>query len=95
MNLTNDAMLVDLTVTAWSGRRYDREASDHVAAAHDKAVASVKPGKEREMLHVEWLARNQAPRAKSRRRGSASCRESSSPTRWRQSALPQKSGACA
>ncbi|MDE0171928.1 MAG: hypothetical protein OYH76_13245 [Defluviicoccus sp.] len=40
MNLTNDAMLVDLTITAWSGRRYDREASDHVAAAHDASSSA-------------------------------------------------------
>lgn len=40
MNLTNDAMLVDLTITAWSGRRYDREASDQVAAAHDASSSA-------------------------------------------------------
>ena len=40
MNLTNDAMLVALRITAWSGRRYDREASDHVAAAHDASSSA-------------------------------------------------------
>jgi len=40
MNLTDDAMLVDLRITAWSGRRYDREASDHVAASHDAASSA-------------------------------------------------------
>ena len=35
MNLTRDAMLVGLRISAWSGRLYDREASDHVAAHHD------------------------------------------------------------
>ena len=40
MNLTDDAMLVDLRITAWSGRRYDREASDHVAAAHDASSSA-------------------------------------------------------
>jgi len=28
-------MLVSLRISAWSGRLYDREASDHVAAHHD------------------------------------------------------------
>ena len=40
MNLTDDAMLVGLTISAWSGRRYDREASDHVAASHDAASSA-------------------------------------------------------
>ena len=40
MNLTDDAMLVALRITAWSGRRYDREASDHVAAAHDASSSA-------------------------------------------------------
>ena len=40
MNLTDDAMLVDLRITAWSGRRYDREASDHVAASHDASSSA-------------------------------------------------------
>ena len=40
MNLANDAMLVALRITAWSGRRYDREASDHVAAAHDASSSA-------------------------------------------------------
>ena len=35
MDLNRDAMLVSLRITAWSGRLYDREASDHVAAHHD------------------------------------------------------------
>ncbi len=35
MELTRDAMLVYLRISAWSGRLYDREASDHVAAHHD------------------------------------------------------------
>ncbi|MCY4440511.1 MAG: hypothetical protein OXE53_09925 [Deltaproteobacteria bacterium] len=35
MDLTRDAMLVSLRISAWSGRLYDREASDHVAAHHD------------------------------------------------------------
>jgi len=35
MDLTRDAMLVSLRISAWSGRLYDREASDHVAAQHD------------------------------------------------------------
>ena len=32
MNLTHDAMLVSLRINAWSGRLYDRQASNHVAA---------------------------------------------------------------
>ena len=39
MDLNRDAMLVGLRIPAWSGRLYDREASDHVAAHHD-ALAS-------------------------------------------------------
>ena len=35
MDLNKDAMLVSLRISAWSGRLYDREASDHVAAHHD------------------------------------------------------------
>ena len=31
MNLTHDAMLVSLRINAWSGRLYDRQASNHVA----------------------------------------------------------------
>ena len=40
MNLTDDAMLVYLRVTAWSGRRYDREASDQVAAQHEASSSA-------------------------------------------------------
>ena len=35
MDLKSDAMLVGLRISAWSGRLYDREASDHVAVHHD------------------------------------------------------------
>ena len=35
MNLTHDAMLVALHISAWSGRLYDREASNQVAAHND------------------------------------------------------------
>ena len=35
MNLTHDAMLVSLRINAWSGRLYDRQASNHVAAHHE------------------------------------------------------------
>ena len=35
MDLTRDAMLVTLRIHSWSGRRYDRKASDHVAYHHD------------------------------------------------------------
>ena len=38
MDLTRDAMLVGLRISAWSGRLYDREASDHVAAHHDAST---------------------------------------------------------
>ena len=40
MNLTHDAMLVSLRITAWSGRLYDRQASNHVAAQHDAAASA-------------------------------------------------------
>ena len=40
MNLNNDAMLVSLRITAWSGRIHDREASDHVAAHHDASASA-------------------------------------------------------
>ena len=40
MNLTDDAMLVSLRISTWSGRRYDREASDHVAAHHDASSSA-------------------------------------------------------
>ena len=35
MNLSNDAMLVTLRIQGWSGRRYDRKASQYVAVHHD------------------------------------------------------------
>ena len=40
MDLNRDAMLVGLNITAWSGRIYDREASDHVAAHHDASASA-------------------------------------------------------
>ena len=40
MNLNDDAMLVSLRITAWSGRLYDREASNHVAVHHDAAASA-------------------------------------------------------
>jgi len=40
MNLTDDAMQVSLRITAWSGRRHDRAASDHVAAHHDASASA-------------------------------------------------------
>jgi len=40
MDLTRDAMLVSLRISAWSGRLYDREASDHVAAQHDASSSA-------------------------------------------------------
>ena len=40
MNLSHDAMLVSLRITAWSGRLYDRQASNHVAAHHDASASA-------------------------------------------------------
>ena len=40
MDLTRDAMLVGLRISAWSGRLYDREASDHVAAHHEASTSA-------------------------------------------------------
>ena len=40
MDLNRDAMLVGLHIAAWSGRIYDREASDHVAVAHDASASA-------------------------------------------------------
>ncbi|MCY4489674.1 MAG: hypothetical protein OXF11_21545 [Deltaproteobacteria bacterium] len=40
MDLNRDAMLVGLRIRAWSGRLYDREASDHVAAHHDASSSA-------------------------------------------------------
>ena len=40
MNLNDDAMLVGLRITAWSGRLYDREASNHVAVHHDASASA-------------------------------------------------------
>ncbi len=40
MDLTHDAMLVSLRISAWSGRLYDREASDHVAVQHDASTSA-------------------------------------------------------
>ena len=40
MNLTHDAMLVCLHVAAWSGRLYDRQASDHVAVHHEASTSA-------------------------------------------------------
>ena len=36
MNLSHDAMLVTLRIHGWSGRRYDRKASQYVAAHHER-----------------------------------------------------------
>ena len=40
MDLNRDAMLVGLRITAWSGRLYDRETSDHVAVHHDASASA-------------------------------------------------------
>ena len=40
MNLNDDAMLVSLRITAWSGRLYDREASNHIAVHHDASASA-------------------------------------------------------
>ncbi|MDE0435552.1 MAG: hypothetical protein OXH92_16215 [Bryobacterales bacterium] len=40
MDLNRDAMLVGLHIAAWSGRLYDRQASDHVAVAHEASTAA-------------------------------------------------------
>ena len=40
MNLTHDAMLVCLRINAWSGRLYDRQASNHVAAYHEASASA-------------------------------------------------------
>ena len=40
MDLSRDAMLVSLRISAWSGRLHDREASDHVAAQHDASTSA-------------------------------------------------------
>jgi len=40
MNLTDDAMLVSLRITAWSGRLHDRQASNHVAVHHEASTSA-------------------------------------------------------
>ena len=40
MDLNRDAMLVGLHIAAWSGRLYDRQASDHVAVAHEASSSA-------------------------------------------------------
>ncbi len=40
MNLSHDAMLVALRISAWSGRLHDREASTHVAVSHDASTGA-------------------------------------------------------
>ena len=40
MNLTHDAMLVGLRISAWSGRLHDRNASNHVAVHHEASPAA-------------------------------------------------------
>ena len=40
MDLNRDAMLVGLHIAAWSGRLYDRQASDHVAVAHEASTSA-------------------------------------------------------
>ena len=40
MDLNRDAMLVGLHIATWSGRIYDREASNHVAVAHDASASA-------------------------------------------------------
>ena len=40
MDLTHDAMLVSLRISAWSGRLYDRKASNHVAVHHEASASA-------------------------------------------------------
>ena len=40
MNLTHDAMLVSLRISAWSGLQYDRKASNHVAVHHEASASA-------------------------------------------------------
>ena len=40
MDLNTDAMQVSLRITAWSGRVYDRQASNHVAVHHDASASA-------------------------------------------------------
>ena len=40
MDFNRDAMLVGLHIAAWSGRLYDRQASDHVAVAHEASTGA-------------------------------------------------------
>ena len=40
MNLSHDAMLVSLRISAWSGRQYDRKASNHVAVHHEASASA-------------------------------------------------------
>ena len=40
MDLNTDAMQVSLRITAWSGRIYDRQASNHVAVHHDASASA-------------------------------------------------------
>ena len=40
MNLPHDAMLVSLRISAWSGRLYDRKASNHVAVHHEASASA-------------------------------------------------------
>ena len=40
MNLTHDAMLASLRISAWSGRLYDRKASNHVAVHHEASASA-------------------------------------------------------
>ena len=40
MDLTHDALLVSLRISAWSGRLYDRKASNHVAVHHEASASA-------------------------------------------------------
>ena len=40
MDLSTDAMLVSLRISAWSGRLHDRRASNHVAAHHEASAGA-------------------------------------------------------
>ena len=40
MDLTHDAVLVSLRISAWSGRLYDRKASNHVAVHHEASASA-------------------------------------------------------
>ncbi len=84
MDLNRDAMLVGLYIAVWSGRLYDRQASDHVAVAHEASTGAGRYNKR--LLPKAAFAALTATTAPSAAEGEESMNEPGAP----QSASPEE-----